>query len=211
MIAYAAYIISTDGRPFVSKKFQSAESIPDDLLLGGLFTAIQHVTKDIIGKESEIESMKIKNFSYHFKSFGFFRVVIVTDQQISPETTLNKLGWRFMKQYGENIVDIGVINDNEFQSFKNVIQEIIIEDFNLDEANLINPTKKLNTEELYLLQSPTQKTAVALIGLVEGTIYEIAQESGLSLEETLNHIRLLQEKGFVGKKTYPGGKKYFFS
>ena len=56
MIAYAAYIISLDGRPLVSSKFQSAASIPNDLLLSGLFTALQIVLSELTSVEAEFKT-----------------------------------------------------------------------------------------------------------------------------------------------------------
>ena len=116
-----------------------------------------------------------------------------------------------MKEHGECVLDIGVISDSDFKSFKRVIKEIIMEGFIVDESNLINPTKKFSTGELYILDSTLQQTAIALIALKEGTINEIAQESGLTIEVTSTHIHQLQEKGLIGEKFFEEEIKYFCS
>ncbi|MHA1982808.1 MAG: hypothetical protein ACW967_00540 [Candidatus Hodarchaeales archaeon] len=211
MIAYAAYVISIDGRPFVSVKFQSAISIPDDLLLGGLFTALQAVTSELTSQKSELNSIIIENLSYHFKSFGDFRIVLVTNLQEEPTNLMHMLGLRFLKEYGEQIIDLGVFDESDFVHFKLVMKELISRDLSIDESSTINPSIKFTTGEIYGLESAIRPTALALISLREGTVNQIAKESGLDEEITNNNLDHLQEKGLVGKKNHKGEIKFFCS
>ncbi|MHA1991072.1 MAG: hypothetical protein ACW981_08885 [Candidatus Hodarchaeales archaeon] len=211
MIAYAAYVISIDGRPFVSVKFQSADSIPDDLLLGGLFTALQAVTSELTSKKSELNSILIENLSYHFKSFGDFRIVLVTNLQQEPKNLLHMLGLRFLKEYGEQIIDLGVFDESDFVHFKLVMKELISHELSIDESSTINPSVKFTTGEIYSLESAIRPTALAMISLREGTAIQIAKESGLNEEKTYNNLNQLQERGLVGKKNINGETKFFCS
>jgi hypothetical protein len=209
MIAYAAYVISIDGRPLVSTKFQSSDSIPNEILFGGLVTALQGVASELTENNSELKSMKIEDLSYHFKSFGYFRIVLVTDLPDRPENVIHKIGLRFMKEHGEQIIDLGLINESDFESFQCMMKEIIQDELVIDESNLINPTKKFNTSELVNLDETIQPTALALIALKEGTANQIAKESGIDEQETFYNIHQLQEKGLIGKKKVKGETTYF--
>ena len=91
MIIYAVYIISIDGLPIVSEKFQSAESIPNEVLLAGLFTAIQGVMSEVTHQRANLDSINVDNLSYHFKSFGKFQLVLVTNLSATPKNILQKL------------------------------------------------------------------------------------------------------------------------
>jgi hypothetical protein len=200
MIGYAVYVISMDGRPIISEKFQSAQSIPDETLLAGLLTAVQGVASEMSKKEdAEINSIMIDSLSYHFKSFGQYQVVLVTDLPESPDTILQKIGLRFMKEYGETLLN-GSLDRKKFIPFIASINEIVKEEMITDDAKMINPTKKFSTGELYQLPEELQPTALAMISLKEGNVQQIAEESGKNLKETLWHLEKLQEIGLIGKK-----------
>ncbi|MHA1946047.1 MAG: hypothetical protein ACXAC6_13565 [Candidatus Hodarchaeales archaeon] len=200
MIGYAVYVISMDGRPIVSEKFQSAKNIPDDTLLAGLLTAVQGVAAEITKKDdAEINSIMIDNLSYHFKSFGQYQIVLVTDLHESPENILQKIGLRFMKEYGEILLN-GSFDQKKYRPFINSINEIVKEELITDDAKMINPTKKFSSGELYQLPEELQPTALAMISLKEGNAEQIAEESGKNLKETEEYLEKLQQIGLIGKK-----------
>ena len=143
MIIYAVYIISIDGLPIVSEKFQSAESIPNEVLLAGLFTAIQGVMSEVTHQRASLDSINVDNLSYHFKSFGKFQLVLVTNLSATPKNILQKLGFRFMKDYGEQLMNNNM-NRIEFEPFIQTINEIINEETITDSSKLINPRKKFS-------------------------------------------------------------------
>ncbi|MHA2224601.1 MAG: hypothetical protein ACXAC8_05325 [Candidatus Hodarchaeales archaeon] len=210
MIAFAVYVISMDGRPIVSEKFQSAGSIPNETLLAGLLTAIQGVASEMTQKKSEINSIQIDNLSYHFKSFGQYQIVLVTDLPKTPETVLQKLGLRFMKEHGEQLME-GFLDTTGFKPFITTINEIVRNELIIDDSKMINPTKKFSSGELYQLPEFLQPTALAMIALKEGGIDQIAAESGISKQDTEKYLQTLQEKGLIGKKVTNEHSVYFCS
>ncbi|MHA2173242.1 MAG: hypothetical protein ACXACP_01165 [Candidatus Hodarchaeales archaeon] len=200
MIGYAVYVISMDGRPIVSEKFQSAKTIPDETLLAGLLTAVQGVASEMTkNDEAEINSIMIDNLSYHFKSFGQYQIVLVTDLPESPENILQKLGLRFMKEFGETLLN-GSFDQKRFMPFITSINEIVKEEMITDDTKMINPTKKFSSGELYQLSEELQPTALAMISLKEGNAEQIAEESGKNLKETKAFLEELQQLGLIGKK-----------
>ena len=200
MIGYAVYVISMDARPIVSEKFQSAKSIPDETLLAGLLTAVQGVAAEMTKKEdAEINSIMIDNLSYHFKSFGQYQIVLVTDLPESPENVLQKIGLRFMKEYGETLLN-GSLDQKKYKPFINSINEIVKDEMITDDAKMINPTKKFSSGELYQLPEELQPTALAMISLKEGNAEQVAEESGKNLKETKIYLEKLQQIGLIGKK-----------
>jgi len=208
MIVYAVYVISEDGRTLLSENFQSKE-VPDAVLLGGLFTALQQMASAMTSQEQELESVIIEGLSYHIRSFGMIRIVLVTDVPRSPEETIQTLGLRFMKEYGEILVDWDS-NLNIFNPFRNVIREIIGED---KSGIILNPIKKLNTGEIFNLPHLLQPTALALLSIGEGTVQEITEEinrnAPLDSLEVRKTLRKLQELGYIGIKYLEGNNIYF--
>ncbi|MHA2365723.1 MAG: hypothetical protein ACXAC7_17325 [Candidatus Hodarchaeales archaeon] len=208
MIVYAVYVISSDGRTIISENFQSTEAVPNEMLLGGLFTALQGVASEMTHSNSEMKSVEIEGLSYHIRSFGFYRVVLVTDLPKTPEDIMQTLGLRFMKEYGDHLVN-GIINLAVFKPFKKTIQEIVAEDTTIDDSKSLKPSKKLSTGEIFSLPHHLHSTALAMISLKEATIDIIAKESGNTSEATVENLTSLGEKGFIGKKT-SGGETLFF-
>ncbi|MHA2244141.1 MAG: hypothetical protein ACXADY_04175 [Candidatus Hodarchaeales archaeon] len=209
LIVYAIYIISDDGRTIVSENFQSSEDIPDAILLGGLLTALQNMTTQMTQTDSEMESIEIEGLSYHLRSFGFFRIVLVTDVPKTPEDIIQMLGLRFINEYGDVLVnwDSNLII---FTPFKETIREIIQAETVTDESKSIKPTKKLGTGEIFSLPHHLQSTALAMVSLEEGLITDIAIECGEKVDVTEKNLLTLQEMGFIGKKQ-KNGKTVFFS
>jgi hypothetical protein len=210
MIAYAVYVISMDGRPLVSEAFQSAETIPNEMLLAGLMTALQGVASELSQGKSGLKNIKIDNLSYHFKSFGQYQIVLVTDLSKTPENVLHRLGLQFMKDFGEELINDS-LDLNTFQPFVDSINKIVREELTIDESKMIVPTKKFSSGELYQLSSSLQSTALAMIALKEGSLEEIASESEKSINDTVKNLEALQEMGLIGKKVTDDRTCYFCS
>ena len=210
MIAYAVYVISMDGRPLVSETFQSVETIPNEMLLAGLMTALQGVATELSQGKSGLKSIKIDNLSYHFKSFGQYQIVLVTDLPETPENILHRLGIQFMKDFGEQLIKDS-LDLNTFQPFSDTINEIVREELTIDNSKMIIPTKKFSSGELYQLPSHLQPTALAMIALKEGNVEEIASESEKSIEDTVDNLESLQNMGLIGKKVTNDHVSYFCS
>ena len=210
MIGYAVYIISMDGTPLVSEKFQAAESIPNESLLAGLLTAVQGVASELVSKDSQIASMNIDNLSYHFKSFGRYQIVLVTDLIETPKAVLQKLGLLFMKEHGEELLD-QTIDTQVFESFTHTIRDVISSVLLTDTSRKIIPTRKFGPGELYNFPEDLRSIALALIALREGSLNDIAHESQKSKKIAQKSLQTLQEMGFVGKKISGKDSIYFCS
>ncbi|UCG01247.1 MAG: hypothetical protein JSW11_16725 [Candidatus Heimdallarchaeota archaeon] len=210
MIIYAIFVITDDGRTILTEQFQSVEGIKDSILFGGVFTAIQYMTAAMTDSDAEINSIEIEGLSYHTRSFGSIRIVIVTDVPDSPENIIQTIGLRFIKKFGDVLTQRD-FNLNVFEPFKKEIHEIVQEETVIDESRLIKPALKLRTAEIFSLPTRLQSTALALISLEKGTLKEIAQESGQKITEAEKNISILQNMGFVGMKEISGETTYFCS
>lgn len=210
MLVYAVYVIAEDGRTILSENFQSTEDVPDEILLGGLLTALQYVAIEMTKDKSEMKSIKIEGLSYHIRSFGLIRIVLVTDVPKTPEEIMQTLGLRFINEYGDVLMQTD-FNLEIFDPFKQTIQEIVKKFFGYDESISIIPSKRLNTGEIFSLPHYLQSTALALVSLEEGTIKDIAKESGEKLKVTKKNLATLKEKGFIGTKEKKKETIYFCS
>ncbi|MFX0116105.1 MAG: hypothetical protein ACFFB3_16260 [Candidatus Hodarchaeota archaeon] len=212
MIVYAVYIMTADGKTILAENFQSIEVVPDEQLLGGIISALQAVTAEITHDQSEMKSIEIEGLSYHIRSFGFYRIVLVTDVLKTPEEMIQKLGMRFMKEFGEVLVD-EVLNVplETFSPFKKTIYEIVTSETDTDDLKSIKPTKMLTTDEIFGLPHHLQPTALAMVSLQEGTIEEIVIESGVGQDDTTKNLEGLREMGFIGVKIREGKTTFFCS
>jgi hypothetical protein len=208
MIVYAVYIVTDDGRTILSENFQSTEEIPNEILLGGLLTAIQFMADEMTKKTFEIKSIIAEGISYHIKNFGFFRIVIASNDPEPPENITNNLGLRFMNRFGDVISQID-FNLNVFTPFKEAIHEILKDTIGFDESRAIKPIKRLNTSEIFKLPHDVHSTALTLLALEQATAKAISQESGDKLNYTKKNLRILHEMGYLGKKREKG-KTYYF-
>jgi hypothetical protein len=197
------YFITDDGRTILSENFQSTEGLPDDILFGGVITALQHMTSEMTKQDSEMKSVEIEGLSYHIRSFGLVRVVLVTDVPKTPEEIIQSLGLRFINQYGEQLMQHNV-NLRIFETFKETIKEILDQDLITDLSKSIQPAKRLTTGEVFSLPNHLHSTALALLSLESATISEIAEESGDSVQLTKENVEILQKKGYIGTKQENG-------
>jgi len=79
MIVFAIHIITDDGRTILSEYLQNPEDLPDAVLFGGFLTALQNLAIEMTRNRSEMRSIEIEGFSFHIRSFGLVRIVLVTD------------------------------------------------------------------------------------------------------------------------------------
>ncbi|MFX0094962.1 MAG: hypothetical protein ACFFBD_24720 [Candidatus Hodarchaeota archaeon] len=208
MIVYAVYVVTESGNTVVEEFFQSVDDIPDGTLMGGLITALQTFSAQI--HRSEMKTIEIEGLSYHIRSFGLYRIVLVTNLPTTPEDIIQTLGLRFMKEYGEILLE-QQHNLTVYSPFKRTIRELMTELMISDESGSIKPTKKLNTGEIFSLPHHLQSTALAMISLLEGTVEEIALEIEAEISVTEENLQSLNEMGFVGKKQKDGKTIYFCS
>ena len=210
MIIYAVLVITDDGRTILSKQFQSVRGMKDDILFGGVFTAIQYMTSAMTNSDAEINSIEVEGLTYHTRSFGSFRIVIITDVPDKPEEIVQTIGLRFLNKFGEVLTQRD-FDLNLFEPFKEEIHEIVHEGTVIDESRSIKPSSKLSTAEIFSLPNHLQSIALALVSLEKGTIDEIAQESGEDITKTEENLKSLQNMGFIGVKDVNGRITYFCS
>jgi len=208
MIIYAVYFMTEDGKTILFENFQNAESLPNETLFGGILTALQQLTAEMTQKQSEMKSIEIEGLSYHIRSFGVIRVVLITDLPKTPEDIIHSLGLQFINQFGEEIMQ-DAVNINIFNSFKGTIHEIIGKNAVIDLSKQIQPEKRMTTEKIFILPTHVQSTALALLSLESATVKEIAEESKNSLQKTEENIIILQQNGYIGKKEEDGIIEYF--
>ena len=141
------------------------------------------------------------------RSFGFYSVILVTDLTKGPGNIIQELGFRFMKRYGENMLDKATRLD-KFSPFKETIREIIgLQSY--DESGSIKPSKILNTKDIFELPVDLQPIALAMISIGEGTVSQIAKESEVEINELQQKLIQLQKLGYVGKKTKDESTLFF--
>ncbi|MFX0182721.1 MAG: hypothetical protein ACFE95_06515 [Candidatus Hodarchaeota archaeon] len=208
MIVYAVYVVTDDGRTILSENFQSTEEIPNEILLGGLLTAIQFMADEMTKQTFEIKSIIAEGISFHIKSFGFIRIVIATNDPEPPENIINNLGLRFMNRYGD-VVSQNDFNLDIFTPFKEIILEILKDTIGFDESKTLKPIKRLDTSEIFKLPHNVHSTALALLALEQATAKAISQESGEEIYHTKKSLKILHEMGYLGKKREKG-KIYYF-
>ncbi|MFW9777769.1 MAG: hypothetical protein ACFFE8_02865 [Candidatus Heimdallarchaeota archaeon] len=211
MIVYAVYFILEDGRTILSETYQNPDNIPNEVLFGGLITALQHVAAAMTRNQSEMRTIEIEGLSYHIRSFGLIRVILVTNFSQSPDAIIQTLGMRFLKTYGERLLSNEILLDlNIFLPFKQVISEILGEEI-VDGSKSIVPSKVLTTGEIYSLPHELQDAALAMISLKEADIATIATECQTTPDLASKKLQRLQELGYIGKKDIGGHVVFFCS
>ena len=166
------------------------------------------MAKDMAKEDTEMRSVEIEGLSYHIRSFGLIRIVLVTNVPKTPEDIIQTLGLRFINEYGD-VLTQAEFNSSVFNPFKNTIQDIMKQLVGYDESKSIKPSKRLNTGEIFSLPHHLQATALALVTLEEGTVSDIASESGEETEIIEQNLTTLKEKGFIGTKKKKKKTIYF--
>jgi hypothetical protein len=166
------------------------------------------MTKDMAQQDTEMKSVEIEGLSYHIRSFGLIRIVLVTNVPKTPEDIIQTLGLRFINEYGD-VLTQSEFNSGIFSPFKSTIQDIMKQLVGYDESKSIIPSKRLNTGEIFALPHHLQATALALVTLEEGTVTDIALESGEETDIIEQNLATLKEKGFIGTKKQKKKTVYF--
>ena len=205
---YAVYIITNDGRPMISKIYQSPDNLPDDTLLSGLLTSLQMVSSDLAKKEHAAEKFKMKGVTYHLKNFGLFHIALVTADEDPPGRMMNKIGWQFIQEFGELIPEWkGRIND--FVGFDVKLDGIITKSSIVDQSGSIEPSKKLDPVNLLRLAKDLKGTAKGILFLQRGTIDDIAKNTDTEKELTEANLDILLKLGYIGYFTEGKDRIYF--
>lgn len=206
MIVYAVFVLTETGRIMLSEQFQSIEGVSDDILLGGALATI----KNMNAGTAEIDSVEVEGLSFHVRSFGLIRIVLVTSTPKSPEEIIQIVGFRFINEYSDVLMRTDYRTD-VFETFKETIREIVPETVISDESKSIEPTIKLGTGEIFGLPTRLQKTALAMVSLRTGTLEDIVQENGDNITDVEQDLNTLQKMGFVGIKQSNGKTTYYCS
>ena len=205
MIIYAVYIIKSDGRPIVSEYFQSEDDLPSETLLAGLVTALKGFSSEVL--QNEMNAIEVEGLAYHIRSFGFYNVVLVTNLKREPQEIIQDVGFRFMKQYGDDMLDKSIRAD-KYLPFKQIIKEIVGY-HSVDESSSIKPSKLLSPGEIFDLPVELLQVAIALLAIKEGTAEEIAVESDERINNLSDKLEKLRKLGYIGVKNKEN-KKIFF-
>lgn len=196
MIIYAVYLFKSDGRPIVYEHFQSKANLPNVQLLGGLVSALKGFTAEIL--QNDMKTLGVQGVVYHIRSFGFFNVILVTNENKDPIDIIQEIGLSFMKDFGEDMLDEKIRVD-KYYSFKDTIKKIVgIHSF--DESHSLIPTKKLSPQEILSIPKDLQKLSLIMLSISEGTIENIKKESNGSIDNLEGKIEQLQQLGYIGKK-----------
>ena len=207
MIIYAVIIIKTDGTTLLTEYFQSDQKLSNKNLIGGLLVAMQGITEEISFNNSEMKTFEIEGFAYHIRSFGIYRIVLITDLSKEPDEIIQKIGFRFMKEFGKDLLEKDILT-SKFDSFKDVIEEIIGTE-SYDEGKSLNPAKLLNTKAIFHLPNDLQPVALAMLLVREGTVNQISIESNIDEYELADKLEKLHTFGYVGKKKKNDQIHYF--
>ncbi|MHA2092620.1 MAG: hypothetical protein ACW98K_17375 [Candidatus Kariarchaeaceae archaeon] len=208
MILYAVYVITNDGREILSEIFQSPENVPNQSILSGLLSAFQSMSDEITKKEGSAEKLSLSGLIYHIRNYGDFMVVIVTDADSAPAKILDSIGWRFMRQFGEEL-DRWTGNQTMFEGFRGTISEIVSK--HIDEMRAVDPNKRLDTTAIFELPKELQSTALVIASLEKATSQEIADEVSHDVETVEKYLDLLHMEGYIGVRDEDGKTLYFCS
>lgn len=208
MILYAVYIITKDGREIMSQIYQSPENVPEAAILGGLLSAFQYMSEDLAKNRGGAEKLNLSGIVYHLRSFGDFQVVIVTDVDNAPAKILDTLGWRFLQNHGERLIN-WTGNQTLFEPFREIINSVVMRHSSVDITSSLDPTKTLDTASIFLLPKDVQPVAKALTMLEFATIEELMEEVESPSELVLEKLEILQKNGYVGLREKEGKRQYF--
>lgn len=197
MIVYAVYVVGKNGTPMISETFQAAEDLPDEFLLSGLFSALQSFSDAVV--KQAMRTIHVEGLSFHIQSFDLYTIVLVTDQAKKPDEIINTLGMRFMKLFGDVLVDEIPVSLNTFEPFRSEISEVVGSE-STDSRGMMKPAKKLTTVEIFELPSHLHQTALAILSLERFTVGELAAEVGLDVSKVEGHLAELAQLGFLGQR-----------
>ncbi|MFQ5980983.1 MAG: hypothetical protein ACE5OZ_22820 [Candidatus Heimdallarchaeota archaeon] len=155
--------------------------------------------------DQRIKAAKISSPGLDFL-FSFY---LQLERHFKPS---QQLGSHFMKGYAENLVDeaLNVVLDGYAASRKKSPGEFLTE-MPSEEGATIKPTKVLSPREIFFLPHHLHATALGVVTLQEGTVDEIANETGIDRDRTQNYLHTLREMGLIGVKLKAGRPTFFCS
>lgn len=218
MIIYAIYFITNEGVPILTESFQHVESLPDEMLLGGLFTALQGVASEMTNGKFQIQTLETEGLAFHVRSFPFYRIVLITDtaktSELQPsEDIIQQIGLQFTRKFRDKL-GVPIFDVSPFQSFKKTIREIVKPEALIDDDRLFKPEKRLTAIEIMSLSHHLHTTAKAMVYLQSKggfTIADISEETEDSKKTITDNLRELQQLGYVGQKGIKEKKVFFIS
>ena len=196
MIIYAIILIKNNGTPILTQYFQSEEDMPDISSLGRLLHIVKGFTNEIL--HEDMKTIKLESLAYHIKYFGLFSIVAITNVSDRPSKIIWNIGFRFMKDFGEDLVEKDVRID-KFVPFKETISNII-KSTSFDESCSIKPSKVFSTSDMFDLPVDLQKIALTMIFLGEASLKDILKEVKLDEKEIAPKLNQLLKLGYLGKK-----------
>jgi hypothetical protein len=166
------------------------------------------MSHEITKKEGSAEKLSLSGLIYHIRNYGDFMVVIVTDADSTPAKILDSIGWRFMRQFGEEL-DRWTGNQTMFEGFRKTISSIVSK--HIDEMRAVDPNKRLDTAAIFELPKELQSTALVITSLEKATSQEIADEVSHDVETVEKYLDQLQTEGYIGVRDEDGKTLYFCS
>ncbi len=125
---YAVYVISSDGRPMLTEIYKRNLSIPNNVISAGLLKALEDfdINFETLDTTSLIEDcIEIDGLNYSIKKFGDFSVVLVDKILDDRKNIMNKIGIKFLRQFGESDLLNWKGNAERFDDFKTTIHTIM--------------------------------------------------------------------------------------
>ena len=120
---------------------------------------------------------------------------------------MNKIGIKFLRQFGESDLLNWKGNAERFDEFKTTIHSIMKQkSTSAEEAP--QELKKITTADIFELDQMVQPVALAMLVLEKATIEEIAAEINASNEMAEQYLHQLKNKGYLGTISEDGDTIY---
>ncbi len=195
MSLYSVYLISIDGRPIVAEIFENHPNLFEKHLFCRLIATLQSKVYELI--RNGIDIIRINDINYHLKYFEKFHVVIACELANLDRHTLDRIGRSFIKDYKKNFANWSG-EEKEFTDFRVKIKDIIAKSTDFNFRNPIDPSKPLDTINIYQLPKALQRTALVMATLQMGTVREIARQLDEETDIVQGYLTILQQEGYVG-------------
>ncbi|MFX0117459.1 MAG: hypothetical protein ACFFB3_23130 [Candidatus Hodarchaeota archaeon] len=147
---------------------------------------------ELLGDDHRLKAITIskKGFEYLFTFY------LKLEPHFKPSEKVSK---RFMKKYVEGLFDeaVNILFDTDVYPPAEAPGHIST-----------RPTNKLTPGEIVFLPHHIQPTAIAIVALLEATVEEIAEQSGIDPNQTRKNLNALRERGYLGVKVKGGKTTY---
>lgn len=153
-----------------------------------------------------VKTFEVGGLTFHFKDFRLFYVVIGADPTPSIDMMLEKIGFSFLQNYGEEIQDSDP--ECEYTSFDSQVMSVLKE-FGIDEPDVKTPTKSLDALSVAMLPESIRKTAFAILTLRKASVEEIVEETEQDIGTEKQNLERLVEEGYIGVRKKNNELVYF--